>query len=181
MKSIIVRNHLSFSKDFEDCCTANKYTFLVRCSSEAKQACLKAQFSDPEFYQRLAEEYLLERGHYRDSGIRTRRFVRGMFVSSRPEESGPALDGQGRYRWVMRDIMCDYHVVTQAPATRPLARDARRHKTSLGSILQTQLLICTVVWALAKFIQFACMINKFDLKSVLSRFGMPYSPLNDVQ
>ena len=90
-----------------------------------------------------------------------------MFVSSRPEESGPALDGQGRYRWVMRDIMCDCHVVTvtQAPATRPLARDARRHKTSLGGILQTQLLICTVVWGLAKFIQFACMINKLDLES----------------
>ena len=160
MKSIIVGNHNSFSKDFEDCCTANKYTFLVRCSSEAKKACLKAQFSDPEFYQRLAEEYLLERGHYRDSGIRTRRFVRGMFVSSRPEESGPALDGQGRYRWVMRDIMCDYHVVTvtQAPATRPLARDARRHKTSLGSILQTQL-ICTVVWGFSE-IHPVCLFEK---------------------
>ena len=92
-----------FSKEFEDCCTANKYTFLIKCSTAAKKACLEAKFYDPDFYQRLAEEYLLERGHYRDSGIRTRRFANGRFVS-RPEESGPALDTEGRYRSVMRVI-----------------------------------------------------------------------------
>ena len=39
------------------------------------------------------------------------------------------------------DIVCDYNVIiaSQAPATRTLARDARRDETSLGNILQTQL------------------------------------------
>ena len=64
----------------------------------AKSACLEARWSDPELYQAVAEEYLLERAHYRHSGIRTRRFNRGTFVT-RPEESGPALDEQGRYRY----------------------------------------------------------------------------------
>ena len=97
MKIIIISSYF-FSKEFDDCCTTYKYSFPLRCSAEAKKTCLEAKFSDPEFYQTLAEEYLLERAHYRSSGIWTRRFNRGKFVS-RPEESGPALDPGGKYRY----------------------------------------------------------------------------------
>ena len=84
-------------KAYDECCFQNKWTFPVTCSSllGESQDCLKKHFNAP-LYQSLAEEYLLERSHYRESGIRTRRFNRGMFVS-RPEQDGSALDHQGQY------------------------------------------------------------------------------------
>ena len=72
---------------------------MVTCSQQSKDlsTCLRKYFYDVAMYQTVADEYLLERSHYRQSGIKTRRYNRGVFLS-RPEADGPAVDSQGRYR-----------------------------------------------------------------------------------
>ena len=51
----------------------------------------------PEFRAAVKEEYLNERSHYRQTGIKQKRYNRGKFIE-RDVESDPTLDSQGNYR-----------------------------------------------------------------------------------
>ena len=87
---------------FEACCEENKYTMLFRCSPTELNECLRGHFNNKDLINSVTEEYLLERSHYRFTGIKTRRFNRGLFLE-RPENSGPAVDTEGKYRIRMPD------------------------------------------------------------------------------
>jgi hypothetical protein len=47
----------------------------------------------------VTEEYLNERSHYRETGIKTKRYMRGKFVP-RDILNDPPLDKDGNYRSV---------------------------------------------------------------------------------
>jgi len=87
---------------FEACCKENKYTMIFSCSAKELNDCLKEHFYNKDLIHTVAEEYLLERSHYRFTGIKTRRFNRGIFLP-RPEDAGPAVDKDGKYRIRMPD------------------------------------------------------------------------------
>ena len=45
----------------------------------------------------MREEYLNERSHYRQTGLKQKRYQRGKFIE-RDVETDPSLDSQGNYR-----------------------------------------------------------------------------------
>merc|ERR1719154_722528 len=81
------------TKIYDDCCWNNKLTFPFTCNDQKHKldACFENHLSDAGLYQSLASEYLRERSHFRQSGIPTRRYIRGVFVSRLGEDS------QGQY------------------------------------------------------------------------------------
>ena len=83
---------------FDDCCNEHKMMMLFKCSAAELNRCLEENFYNPELYKTVAEEYLLERSHYRQSGILTRRFNRGVLIS-RPGDSVPNDPGPYQYRY----------------------------------------------------------------------------------
>ena len=50
-----------------------------------------------EFVEAVKEEYLNERSHYRQTGIKQTRYKRGKFIE-RDMDNDPALDSNGKYR-----------------------------------------------------------------------------------
>jgi len=59
--------------------------------------CQKEWMETPEFVAAVKEEYLNERSHYRQTGIKQKRYQRGKFIE-RDVENDPPLDSEGRYR-----------------------------------------------------------------------------------
>ena len=59
----------------------------------------RSEFYNPSLQARVRDEYLNERSHLRNTGIKTSRIHHGRFIS-RPPSDGPALDGEGQYRSV---------------------------------------------------------------------------------
>ena len=51
----------------------------------------------PEFRAAVKEEYLNERSHYRQTGLKQKRYQRGKFIE-RDVQNDPPLDSGGRYR-----------------------------------------------------------------------------------
>ena len=45
----------------------------------------------------FAQEYLNERSHFRQTGIKTKRYTRGGFIR-RDFDEDPPVDGEGKYR-----------------------------------------------------------------------------------
>jgi hypothetical protein len=52
----------------------------------------------------VTEEYLNERSHYRETGIKTKRYMRGKFVP-RDILNDPPLDKDGNYRSVFLAVL----------------------------------------------------------------------------
>ena len=60
-------------------------------------ACQKEWMEKHEFVEAVKEEYLNERSHYRQTGIKQTRYKRGKFIE-RDMDNDPALDSNGKYR-----------------------------------------------------------------------------------
>ncbi len=60
-------------------------------------ACMEKWFYDKTFKEAVIEEYLNERSHFRQTGVKTKRYEKGTMVL-RDEKSDPALDKDGNYR-----------------------------------------------------------------------------------
>ena len=60
----------------------------------------RSEFYSPSLHARVREEYLNERSHLRNTGIKTSRIHHGRFISRSPSD-GPALDPEGHYRSVL--------------------------------------------------------------------------------
>ena len=90
---------------YDACCENNKMTLFYTCRDQSKAfaSCLRHHFYNPELHQSIVDEFLMERSHFRNTGIKTRRYNRGTFLT-RPDESGPALDSQWRYRKRIPDL-----------------------------------------------------------------------------
>ena len=89
-------------------------------------ACQKSWMERPEFVAAVREEYLNERSHYRETGIKQTRYKRVCMVFSfstlalyyeichqgkfieRDTVTDPPLDSNGKYRWVNVDLSMFY-------------------------------------------------------------------------
>merc|ERR1712226_244103 len=85
-------------KVFSECAKENGFSFVVHCrdSKDAMVKCQKAWMDQPEFVQSVTEEYLNERSHFRATGIKQKRYERGVFIARDPND--PPLDSKGKYR-----------------------------------------------------------------------------------
>ena len=61
-------------------------------------ACIEKWFGDENYKEKVTEEYLNERSHFRETGIKTKRYERGTHIPRNFEVDGPALDENGKYR-----------------------------------------------------------------------------------
>eukprot|EP00088_Acartia_fossae_P064915 TRINITY_DN79962_c0_g1_i1.p1 TRINITY_DN79962_c0_g1~~TRINITY_DN79962_c0_g1_i1.p1 ORF type:complete len:204 (+),score=28.13 TRINITY_DN79962_c0_g1_i1:28-612(+) len=86
-------------EDFCNCSKDNGFWMIFRCRDikDKMVNCQMDWFDDPEFQESVKEEYLNERSHYRETGIKTKRYKRGNFVK-RDMENDPPLDENGKYR-----------------------------------------------------------------------------------
>ena len=89
-----------YVKGFTECTQKHGFSMITSCLKErdALVACIEKWVETPEFKERMAEEYLNERSHFRETGIKTKRYDRGKFSARDEERDGPALDKNGLYR-----------------------------------------------------------------------------------
>ena len=55
-------------------------------------------WQNPDFKDQVTEEYLNERSHFRETGVKTKRYHRGTFIARDESIDGPPLDKNGVYR-----------------------------------------------------------------------------------
>jgi len=69
------------------------------CQAERDEVvnCMERWQLEPDFKEKVTEEYLNERSHFRQTGIKTKRYFRGGFVNRNFEED-PPVDKEGKYR-----------------------------------------------------------------------------------
>jgi len=97
----ISRTQLCTSEYEEFCACSKEQGFMMmfncRDTRDKMVDCQKTWFGNEEFMEAVKEEYLNERSHYRESGIKTKRYQRGAFVM-RDFEKDPPFDANGKYR-----------------------------------------------------------------------------------
>lgn len=85
-----------------DECTKGKGPFAAAygCKPENHTyiKCLEGWFEDRDFKEKVIIEFLNERSHYRETGVKTPRYRHGKFIKRDEELYGPALDENGKYR-----------------------------------------------------------------------------------
>lgn len=81
----------ALQREWDQCCDQGMMATMFTCDSEPLRACLQEQFYSKELRAAVRSEYLLERSHYRQTGLRTRRYLHGKMLP-RPAEQGPGLD-----------------------------------------------------------------------------------------
>jgi len=86
-------------KDFSECSRREGFAMAWKCRDEkdCMVTCQKEWFEKPEFVAAVTEEYLNERSHYRETGVKQKRYNRGAFIL-RDIEADPPLDSSGKYR-----------------------------------------------------------------------------------
>ncbi|XP_023347877.1 uncharacterized protein LOC111716634 isoform X4 [Eurytemora carolleeae] len=86
-------------ENFSKCSKDNGFSMFYYCRDvrDLMMDCQKGWFDRPEFQEAVKEEYLNERSHYRNTGIKTKRYNRGTFIK-RDLEKDPPLDKDGNYR-----------------------------------------------------------------------------------
>merc|ERR1719430_2893730 len=84
--------------EFAECAQTRGFTMVLHCRDlkDAMVQCQKSWMERPEFVAAVTEEYLNERSHYRQTGIKQKRYDRGKFIARDP--SDPSLDQEGNYR-----------------------------------------------------------------------------------
>ena len=85
---------------FSECSKNSGFSMVFQCQAEKNcmVECQRQWMEDrPEFRAAVKEEYLNERSHYRQTGMKQKRYQRGKFIE-RDVESDPTLDSQGNYR-----------------------------------------------------------------------------------
>merc|ERR1711881_834186 len=76
----------------------NKYFIKCREEKEAVKDCVKNWLENDTFKRGVTLEYLNERSHYRQTGVKSKRYRMSNFVKSARERDGPPLDEKGNYR-----------------------------------------------------------------------------------
>nr|ACO15645.1 C3orf68 homolog [Caligus clemensi] len=87
------------SKKFEECGKVHGgFKGIVACQDACNEMkeCIERNFKDPEFRQAVTEEYLNERSHFRQTGIKTQRYVHKEWMP-RDLERDPPFDENGKY------------------------------------------------------------------------------------
>jgi len=90
------------TKEYEDFCKCSKengFSMVLMCreSRDTMLQCQQNWFYDKDFEEAVKEEYLNERSHYRQTGMKTKRYKRGHFVM-RDQKADPPQDANGKYR-----------------------------------------------------------------------------------
>jgi len=82
---------------FSECSRREGLFMAINCREEKDWmvACQQRWMEKPEFVAAVTEEYLNERSHYRQTGIKQKRYERGKFIARDP--SDPSLDSDGNY------------------------------------------------------------------------------------
>eukprot|EP00096_Caligus_rogercresseyi_P012368 TRINITY_DN514_c0_g1_i1.p1 TRINITY_DN514_c0_g1~~TRINITY_DN514_c0_g1_i1.p1 ORF type:complete len:194 (+),score=66.77 TRINITY_DN514_c0_g1_i1:114-695(+) len=100
MREILRTIHcLEDSKKFEECGKIHGgFKGIVACQDVCTQMkeCVERHFKDLEFRRAVTEEYLNERSHFRQTGIKSQRFHQKEWVA-RDLEKDPAFDADGKY------------------------------------------------------------------------------------
>ena len=80
---------------FSECSRREGLFMAINCREEKDWmvACQQRWMEKPEFVAAVTEEYLNERSHYRQTGIKQKRYERGKFIARDP--SDPSLDRCG--------------------------------------------------------------------------------------
>lgn len=86
-------------KKFTECGAREGFFVWLNCRAErdVMVACMQEWIEKPEFIAAVKEEYLNERSHFRETGIKQKRYQRGKFIH-RDVEKDPPLDENGKYR-----------------------------------------------------------------------------------
>jgi len=87
-------------REFSACTQKAGFALVYACTKErdALVKCIEGWLENPKFKERVAEEYLNERSHFRETGVKTKRYERGTFIPRDEELDGPPLDKDGLYR-----------------------------------------------------------------------------------
>ena len=69
---------LDCAKKFTDCTLVHKFAMVYACRKERDELCecIAKWTENPEFREAVTEEYLNERSHFRQTGIKTKRYSR---------------------------------------------------------------------------------------------------------
>ena len=64
-------------KTFSDCTQTHGFHMVYKCTEERDKLCecIKGWTESPTFREAVTEEYLNERSHYRQTGIKTKRYA----------------------------------------------------------------------------------------------------------
>jgi len=84
---------------FSECSKREGFAMAWKCRDEkdCMVDCQKGWFDNPQFVAAVTEEYLNERSHYRQTGIKQKRYNRGAFIA-RDMVEDPPLNEKGEYR-----------------------------------------------------------------------------------
>ena len=65
-------------KKFSECTMQYKFAMVYKCTEERNELCecIKSWVDKEDFRNAVIEEYLNERSHYRQTGIKSRRYER---------------------------------------------------------------------------------------------------------
>ena len=74
------------------------YFLKCREEKEAVKDCVKNWLENDTFKRGVTLEYLNERSHYRQTGVKSKRYRMSNFVKRDRERDGPPLDEKGNYR-----------------------------------------------------------------------------------
>jgi len=91
---------VEYVNKFSACTQKAGFGMIIACRPERDEmvACIERWFDKPEFRERVTEEYLNERSHFRETGVKTKRYARGKYIERDLDEHGPSLDKNGLYR-----------------------------------------------------------------------------------
>jgi len=84
---------------FSECAKREGFKMVLTCR-DTRDLMVKCQmdwFNKAEFREMVKEEYLNERSHYRETGFKQRRYMRGNFIK-RDIVNDPPVDKDGNYR-----------------------------------------------------------------------------------
>merc|ERR1711973_1018446 len=87
-------------KSFTECTQRAGFGLVYACRKERDDlvACIDTWMQSPDFKDQVTEEYLNERSHFRETGVKTKRYHRGTFIARDESIDGPPLDKNGVYR-----------------------------------------------------------------------------------
>ena len=96
-----------------------KYFMMCRKEKDDLLECIKNWMDNNSFRERVTIEYLNERSHFRETGVKTKRYEHGGMRPRNEDIDGPSLDKNGHYRpqkptvsfWIGTDDVKIYHEI----------------------------------------------------------------------
>merc|ERR1719468_1138878 len=86
------------ANQFEKCAYEAGGWSITECRGPLKDLtdCLEKWFYDPQFKERVTLEYLNERSHFRQTKVKSQRYLKGKFIERDQQKDGPALGEEAR-------------------------------------------------------------------------------------